>query len=46
MDRWQVIKDGMTIAVCGSIEEAEQAYCKHDADEIRRLKEDKDADIH
>lgn len=40
MDRWQVVKDGMPVAVCATIEEAEKEYSMHDADEIRRIKDD------
>lgn len=36
-DMWQVLKDGAPIGVYATIEEAENAYVEHDADEIRRI---------
>lgn len=41
-DRWQVIKDGVPVAVCSSIEEAERFYVEFDADEIRRIKSEEE----
>ena len=39
-DRWQVIKDGMPVQLCDTIEEAEKVYVEHEADEIRRIPAD------
>ena len=36
-DRWQLLKDGVPIMVCNSIEEAEKEYRKYDCDEMRRI---------
>ena len=36
--RFQVLKNGVPVAVCSSIEEAERFYVEFDADEIRRIK--------
>lgn len=41
-DRWQVIKDGVPVAVCGTIQEAERYYLDFDADEIRRIKSEEE----
>lgn len=38
-ERWQLLKDGVPVMVCNSIEEAEDEYCKHDCDEMRRIPE-------
>ena len=38
-ERWQLLKDGVPVMVCNSIEEAEDEYCKHDCDEMRRVQE-------
>ena len=43
MDRWQIMKDGVPIAVCNSIEEAEAKYQEYDGDEIRRISDEEDA---
>ena len=36
-DRWMVVKNGVPVQICNSIEEAEDVYCKYDCDEIRRV---------
>ena len=36
-ERWQLFKDGGPVMVCNSLEEAEDEYCKHDCDEMRRI---------
>lgn len=41
-ERWQLLKDGVPVMVCNSIEEAENEYCKHDCDEMRRIPESED----
>lgn len=38
-ERWQLLKDGVPVMVCNSIEEAENEYCKHDCDEMCRIPE-------
>ena len=36
-ERWQLLKDGVPIMICNSIEEAEKEYCKYDCDEMHRV---------
>ena len=36
-ERWQLLKNGIPVMVCSSIEEAEDAYCKYDCDEMRKI---------
>ena len=38
-ERWQLLKDGVPVMVCNSIEEAEDEYCKYDCDEMRGVPE-------
>lgn len=40
MDRWQVLKDGVPVIMCSTIEEAEKEYIERDADEIRRIEDE------
>ena len=40
MTRWQVLKDGIPVAVCSSAEEADEAYLAYDADEIIQIDDD------
>ena len=44
-ERWQLLKNGVPVMVCSSIEEAEDEYCKHDCDEIRKIPEDVQANL-
>ena len=39
-NRWQVVKDGISIAICSSPEEADDFYAMFDADEIREVYDD------
>lgn len=41
-ERWQLLKNGVPVMVCSSIEEAENEYCKHDCDEMRKISESED----
>jgi len=43
MDRWQVVKSGISVQICSTIEEAEEVYAEHEADEIRRIECDEEA---
>lgn len=43
MDRWQVLKDGVPVILCSSIEEAEDKYAEYEADEIHRIEDDSDS---
>lgn len=38
MDKWQIIKNGTSIGVFSTIEEAEEEYVKQECDEIRRVR--------
>lgn len=42
MDRWQVIKNGVSVQICNTIDEAEKVYVEVEADEIRRIADDND----
>ena len=46
MERWQVIKNGIPVQLCDTIEEAEQVYAECDADEIRRIEDDIEPSLH
>ena len=35
--RWQILKDGISVAIASSPEEADELYLKYDADEIREI---------
>jgi len=39
MTRWQVLRNGIPIAVCSSIEEAEDVYAEFEADEIEEIED-------
>lgn len=41
-NKWKVIKKGIVVKICNSIEEAEKHYKKYDCDCIKRVKEDDD----
>ena len=38
--RWQVLKNGMPVRVCGTEREADDAYAEFDADEIRPVEDE------
>lgn len=42
-ERWQLLKNGVPVMVCSSIEEAEDEYCKHDCDEMRKIPDSEDS---
>ena len=39
MTRWRVLLNGVPIAVCSSIEEAEDLYAEFEADEIEEIED-------
>lgn len=40
MERYQVLKNGIPVAVTATLEEAEDLYAKHDADDIREIEDE------